>query len=250
MTNIVVYTDGACMTYPRIGGWGWTAITSTENDEGLIEWDGCGGNDDTTNQQMELTAMAEALEFCKLGSSIEIWSDSEYTIKGITGDIIKQKGDTRSQLVVMEKYPQGWMRGWKTPNSILGAEYDEDYWNSERLNGYEWYRIHQRILLLSKSGSKISFGWVKGHSGIEGNEKADKLADIHASLKTEAEIKEISVKYDAKVKLSPKAFYAVAKGFVPGIYFTWDDCNKQVRGFSGAKYKKFTTLQEAEVFML
>jgi len=182
MHKIIIYTDGACEKSPRVGGWGWTALTfnSTMNKKlGLIEWNDHGGIDSTTNQQMELTAMAEALDFCIPGSDIEIWSDSAYVIGGITGAIEKEKNAIRSNLIEMNRYPQGWMNGWKSVKSFLGAKFNDTYWNTDRTNGYEWYRIHQRVLFLSKHGTILKFGWVKGHAGIEGNEKADKLAALY-----------------------------------------------------------------------
>lgn len=49
--------------------------------------------------------------------------------------------------------------------------------------------------------------------------------------------------------MAKKKFYAVAKGLVPGLYFTWDECKTQVEGFSGAKYKSFTTIEEATEYL-
>lgn len=46
-----------------------------------------------------------------------------------------------------------------------------------------------------------------------------------------------------------KKYYAVKKGFVPGIYETWDECKKQVNGFNGNEYKSFSNLEEAEIYM-
>lgn len=263
MMKMVAYTDGACEKSPRIGGWGWTAITSQINKgkKCVIEWSDHGGLNDTTNQQMELMAMAELLEFCNIGSDIEIWSDSTYTVKGIVGEITKnpQEQNLKSYLVTLKSRPQGWLNGWKTSRSILNAPYTSykndqiGYWNTDRTNGYEWYRIHQRLLLHIKGKSIINFGWVKGHSGIEGNEKADKLADIYKDSKTEKELKKIVEKLKTKPivfddKTAP--YYAVARGVKPGIYRTWSECLAQTNGFPGQKYKKFMTLADANQFMI
>lgn len=260
---VIAYTDGACEKSPRIGGWGWTAITTQINNHKkcIIEWSDHGGLDDTTNQQMELMAMAELLEFCNIGSDIEIWSDSTYTVEGMVGKITKnpQEQNLKSYLITVKNKPQGWLNGWTTSRSLINTPYipyknDEiGYWNTDRTNGYEWYRIHQRLLEHIKGKSIINIGWVKGHSGIQGNEKADKLADIYKDSKSEKEIIKITKKFNKKPivfddKTAP--YYAVAQGFKPGIYRTWDECNAQTTGFKGVKYKKFTTLAGAKQFMI
>lgn len=269
MYNIIGYTDGACEKLPQIGGWGWIANTSKLIGKNIvcnIEWSDCGGLDDTTNQQMELMAMAELLEFCKLGSNIEIWSDSTYTLKGMIGNLEKnpQENNLKSFLVTLKSKPQGWLNGWKTSRSLLNVKYvpyknnEVGYWNSDRLNGHEWYRIHQRLLAHIEGKSVVKFGWVKGHSGIEGNELADKLADTYMNSKSIKEmqiitntfiknnaLKNENIDYD---KLNAP-YYAVRIGLKPGIYRTWDTCNLQVNGYRKAEYKKFETLSDANKFM-
>lgn len=260
MLKFVAYTDGACETLPRIGGWGWTAdIYNTsikDRTDPIIEWSDYGGLNHTTNNQMELTAMAEVLKFCNVGSDITIWSDSKHVLGGIVGKVEKDPAHKklRSFLVKVKKSPQGWMNGWKTSHSVLGAKYSDSYWNSERLNGYEWYLIHQALLKHAQGGSTIHVGWVKGHSGIEGNEKADKLSNIFYSSKSPEEIDKITAEYNERISKSTvhsddSPYYAVAKGKNPGICRDWNTCNAQVKGFPKAKYKKFSTKKEADEFI-
>lgn len=179
--NVVIraFTDGACKKNPGIGGWGWTA-KSRQCDRASIIWQDWGGKHNTTNQQMELRAMREFLEFCPKGFKAEIWSDSRYTLNGIVGNCPTVKGDTKSKLVKVDPDPQGWMKKWKNYNinKCYKRKFSMDYWNKVDLkNSEEWYLIHQLLIEHSISGSKLYFGWVKGHSDCKGNQIADELAN-------------------------------------------------------------------------
>jgi len=132
----VAYTDGACSGNPGPGGWG-VWLKAGQHEKEL-----CGGEKNTTNQRMELQAAIEALKALKKPSSITIVTDSKYVLNGITDWI------------------HGWKKkGWK--NSKKEAVANRELWEAlDALN-----QIHD-----------VDWQWVKGHSGDEGNDKADELA--------------------------------------------------------------------------
>jgi ribonuclease HI len=173
MRKLEVYTDGSCVPNPGVGGWGWVVYEDLLSEPKVpIVVSDYGGLKKTTNNQMELTAMAEFLESCPKGIYANIYTDSEYVLGGIVGKNIKT-------LTRVESTPQGWMRGWCRKLIKNDAPYTEGgYWNKDVKNGYEWYCIHQSLLKHAKSGTILNFCWVKGHSGIEGNEEADRLSNL------------------------------------------------------------------------
>ena len=139
MNRVVIYTDGACKGNPGPGGWGVFLRY------GDVEKDLFGGEAQTTNNRMELTAVIEALRALNRPCQVDFYMDSEYVRKGITE----------------------WMAGWKSRGWRTAAKQpvkNEDLW---------------RILdeLLSQSGHAFTWHWVKGHSGDPGNERADALAN-------------------------------------------------------------------------
>jgi len=138
MKIIRIYTDGACRGNPGPGGWG--ALILKDNEEIKLN----GGQNVTTNNQMELTAVIKALNFFSESSEIEIFTDSKYVMDGITDYIKKWKVN-------------GWKTASKKPvkNSDLWKQLDE----------------------LSAQHS-ISWNWVKGHSGHRENDIADELANL------------------------------------------------------------------------
>jgi ribonuclease HI len=135
--EVTIYTDGACKGNPGRGGWGaW--LSSGGHDKELF-----GGEVDTTNNRMELTAVIEALVSLKRSCRITIYTDSEYVRKGMTEWIINWQ-----------------RRGWKTAD------------NKPVKNADLW----QRLDALRKL-HEVEWCWVKGHSGDPGNERADALAN-------------------------------------------------------------------------
>lgn len=135
--RVEIYTDGACRGNPGPGGWAATL----ELGEHLRELSGAEAQ--TTNNRMELTAVIRALEALKRSSPLIIHTDSEYVRRGIT------------------EWIGGWKaRGWKTADKKPVK--NQDLW--ERLD--ELSRQHD-----------IEWRWVKGHSGVPGNERVDQLAN-------------------------------------------------------------------------
>jgi len=139
LTEVVIYTDGACKGNPGPGGWGaWLKSGATEKD--LF-----GGELDTTNNRMELTAVIEGLAALKRPCKVLLYLDSQYVRKGITE----------------------WIRGWKAKGWVTASK--QPVKNVEL-----WQRLDK---LVTEGGHQIEWRWVKGHSGDPGNERADMLAN-------------------------------------------------------------------------
>ncbi|KXT57228.1 ribonuclease HI [Gordonia sp. PS3] len=133
---VEISTDGACLGNPGPGGWG--AILRY----GDIEKEISGGEADTTNNRMELTAAIEALRALKRPSTVILYTDSSYVRNGIT------------------KWVAGWQRnGWKTASKqpVKNADLWQELIAAEDVHTVEWR-------------------WVKGHAGDKYNEIADTLA--------------------------------------------------------------------------
>jgi len=134
--KIIAYTDGACSGNPGPGGWG-VWLRAGQHEKEL-----CGGEKHTTNQRMELQAAIEALKVLKKPSAITIVTDSKYVLNGITDWI------------------HGWKKkGWK--NSKKEPVANRELWE---------------VLDVLNQKHDVDWQWVKGHSGDEGNDKADELA--------------------------------------------------------------------------
>ena len=137
MSEVVIYTDGACKGNPGPGGWGvW--MKTGEHEREL--W---GGEEHTTNNRMELTAVIEALTSLKRRCSVTLFTDSEYVRNGITT----------------------WIHGWKARG-----------WKTADKKPVKNVELWQRLDLLN-AGQEVTWRWVKGHSGDPGNERADQLAN-------------------------------------------------------------------------
>lgn len=134
---VEIHTDGACRGNPGPGGWG-AVLRAGEHEREL--W---GGEDDTTNNRMELTAAIEALAALKRPCRVRLYTDSTYVMHGIT------------------RWLEDWRRrGWKT--AARKPVKNQDLW--------------QRLDALT-GRHEIEWHWVKGHAGDPGNERADRLAN-------------------------------------------------------------------------
>jgi ribonuclease HI len=134
---VEIYTDGACRGNPGPGG--WAALLSF----GEREKELAGAEAHTTNNRMELTAVIRALEALKRPVEARVFTDSEYVRRGITEWVSSWK-----------------LRGWKTADRKPVK--NQDLWEElDRL----------------AASHKIEWHWVKGHSGIPGNERVDRLAN-------------------------------------------------------------------------
>ena len=137
MSEVVIYTDGACKGNPGPGGWGaW--LKSGEHEKEL--W---GGEPKTTNNRMELTAVIEALASLKHRCTVTIYTDSEYVKNGITT----------------------WIHGWKARG-----------WLTADKKPVKNVELWQRLESLAHE-HQVTWRWVRGHVGDPGNERADQLAN-------------------------------------------------------------------------
>jgi ribonuclease HI len=134
---VEIYTDGACRGNPGPGGW---AATLRFGDS-LKELAGAEAN--TTNNRMELTAVIRALEALKRPVQAKLYTDSEYVRKGITE----------------------WLPGWKSRGWLTADR-------KPVKNRDLWQRLDELA-----AAHRIEWHWVKGHSGVAGNERVDLLAN-------------------------------------------------------------------------
>ena len=134
---IKIYTDGACKGNPGVGGWGAIIMQDEKNIELF------GGENETTNNRMELMAVIMALKEISSNLELTIYTDSTYVQKGISE----------------------WIKNWKVNN-----------WRSSSKKPVKnkdlWIELDEAV-----GSRKINWEWVKGHAGNEGNEKADDLAN-------------------------------------------------------------------------
>ena len=138
MTEVVIYTDGACSGNPGPGGWG-VVLRWNEKEKEIY-----GGDPLTTNNRMELMAAIQALEALKRTARVSLHTDSKYLLNGIT------------------KWIEGWQaNGWKTV--AKKPVKNDDLW---------------RRLVEAMSRHEVTWLWVKGHAGDPGNERADALARL------------------------------------------------------------------------
>ena len=136
MHNLFAYTDGACSGNPGPGGWGVLLVAKTQQ-KIIKERELSGGQESTTNNQMELLAAISALEILDRPSKIKIITDSSYVKNGVT------------------KWLENWKKNkWKTAarKPVKNAEL--------------WRRLDE-----AKSRHEVAWEWVKGHAGHPENER-------------------------------------------------------------------------------
>ena len=140
--TVVIYTDGACKGNPGPGGWG-AFLRWGEHERELF-----GGEPNTTNNRMELTAVIQALSSLKRDCAVAVYTDSEYVKNGITTWI------------------HGWKkRGWRTAD------------NKPVKNQELWQALEAQV-----AQHRVQWHWVRGHNGDPGNERADALANRGVDL--------------------------------------------------------------------
>ncbi len=137
MTEVEIYTDGACRGNPGPGGWAALLIAGKERKELS------GAEAATTNNRMELMAAITGLEALKRRCAVQLYTDSKYVLQGAS-----------------EWLPQWKARGWRTASRQ--AVKNQDLW--EKLDA-------------AMAGQDIEWHWVRGHSGHAGNEYVDQLAN-------------------------------------------------------------------------
>ena len=137
MKTVTIYTDGACSGNPGPGGWGAILMYGAHRRELS------GGEPDTTNNRMELTAVIQALSLLKEPCVVDLWSDSKYVIDGLE---------------------KGWAKGWKKRGWVKSDK-------KPALNPDLW----DRLLALEEIHT-LRYHWVKGHAENEYNNRCDELA--------------------------------------------------------------------------
>jgi len=227
--KILIFTDGASSGNPGPGGWG--AVLSF--DDQIVELGG--GEDITTNNRMELGAVVGAFEFINAYGlstndySVVVYSDSTYVVNGITK----------------------WIYGWLKNNWISTQKksvVNRDLWESlkEKTDSYE-----------------IKWNVLPGHSGVPGNERADKIAvafrdsddpGLFQGQESDYNIDISNVSYDEALKKAKdsKKKRSGAKAYsylslVNGTlrrHYNWADCEKLVKGKSGVRFKKSLDAQD------
>lgn len=232
--QIIIYTDGACSGNPGPGG--WAAIVGNLPEGRVIELGEAHAL--TTNNRMEIAAALNALKAIEAdpsarASQIFLYTDSVYLIRGIT------------------QWVWGWKkRGWKNAEGVDVA--NQDLWQE----------------LLNVTGrwpqQAISWRYVRGHKGIPGNERCDELAVLF-SKGASPELYEGTVsgyrfniseppsdeplpEMKSQKKSAKPISYLSLIGSMPMRHATWSECERRVKGQSGAKFKKaFSTDEEAEI---
>ncbi|MDM5148187.1 ribonuclease HI [Candidatus Persebacteraceae bacterium Df01] len=136
-TPVIIYTDGACKGNPGPGGWG--AVLQWDDQEKQL----CGGEENTTNNRMEMTAVINSLAVLKHSCRVQVRTDSQYLQRGMT------------------EWLDNWQRrGFRTASGK--AVKNADLW---------------RQLAEAAKQHHIEWQWVRGHADCEGNNLADKLAN-------------------------------------------------------------------------
>ena len=143
---VELYTDGACSGNPGPGGWAYILKHPASGKER----EGSGGERETTNNRMELSAVIEGLSALTRPSGVAVFSDSQYVLKGL------------------ESWLDGWKKkGWKTASKQPVKNVDL------------WKQLDEL-----RAKHRLTFHWIRGHAGHPENERADALAveqrDAHA----------------------------------------------------------------------
>jgi ribonuclease HI len=221
---IIVFTDGAAKGNPGPGGWGVVIVTP----DGHVTELG-GGSRHATNNQMELTAPIAALQHLqRMPGAAALYTDSTYVIRG------------------MSEWIWAWRRrGWKTTEG------------KEVLNRDLW----ERLASLAQARGKDAVAWhyVRGHTGVPGNERVDEIANAYALLQRPALYDGPLIRYPLpildlpddtsvpqraagsaprdKKKAAAYSYLSVVDG-KPMRHATWPECERRVKGRSGARFKK------------
>ncbi|MDT6940713.1 ribonuclease H [Brucella pseudogrignonensis] len=158
--GLIVFSDGGCDPNPGAGGWGMAVYR-----DGVEVHSDCGGMLESTNNVMELTGMLNAIRWAASQSEpVHILCDSQYVVNGCND----------------------WRHGWKKHGWKRGKK--------ELANADLWQEIDAAL----NGADQITIAWVKGHAGVEGNERADELATMGREIargKTEPSMIEQQLQY-------------------------------------------------------
>jgi ribonuclease HI len=230
--SAIVFTDGACSGNPGPGGWGAVVTLPTGR---VFELGG--RNASTTNNQMELTASLEALRALKdFEGSVILYTDSVYVIKGIT------------------QWIWGWIRnGWRTAEG-------------KDVSNREIWQALSGAVAARKSKGPLHWKFVKGHSGNPGNERTDEIAvqfskgqwvDLYdgSLLGYGVAIHDLPPDVPLPERSGPKTEKKAAHSYLSLLggtamrHSSWADCERRVKGQSGARFKKATSAADEETIL-
>ena len=229
MAPIIVFTDGAAKGNPGPGGWGAIVVTP---DRRVTELGG--GSPHTTNNKMELSGAIAALQHvAQHPGPVAIYTDSTYLIQGIT------------------QWVWAWRkRGWKTAEG------------TDVLNRELWEQLSS--LVNARARGELQWHWVRGHIGTPGNERADQIsvafamqqpADLYSGPLDGYSLSLHELPDDtnlpkrpggasaSRTKTTAYSYLSVVNG-VPMRHVTWAECERRVKGQSGARFKKATSASE------
>ena len=232
---IIVFTDGAAKGNPGPGGWGAIVVTP---DRRVTELGG--GSPHTTNNRMELSGAIAALQHvAHHPGPVAIYTDSTYLIQGIT------------------QWVWGWRkRGWKTAQG------------GDVLNRELWEQLSE--LVVARPRGDVAWHWVRGHVGTQGNERADQISvafaqqqppDLYAGPLEGYPLQILTLPDDTSLprrqsgsvtatntKVAAYSYLSVVDG-VPMRHGTWADCERRVKGQSGARFKKATSAADESAIL-
>lgn len=231
----IIFCDGAAKGNPGPGGWGVVAVT----DDGSVTELG-GRAPHTTNNKMELTAAIQSLTLVReRPGRVAIYTDSTYVIKGI------------------KEWIHSWKRReWKT---MEGAAVS---------NRELWQDLD--ALVADRPKRSIEWHYVRGHSGIPGNERVDAIADglargeqvaFYAGPLAGYAIAILDIPSDTSVPArsgtgsSSRSSKAAAFSYLSLVdgklerHTTWSDCERRVKGRSGARFKKATSAADEQAIL-
>ena len=237
--DIAAYTDGAAKGNPGPGGWG--AIVIAPDDHGVLHVTELGGGSaHTTNNRMELSgAIAALAHVAGRSGRVAVYADSTYVIQGIT------------------QWVWGWRkRGWKTAQG------------GDVLNRDLWEQLFD--LVAARGRGSVDWRWVRGHVGTVGNERADQIS-VAFALRQDADLydgpldgyplrilddlpadtavpKRSSGAAAGSVKAAAHSYVSVVGG-IPMRHGTWPECERRVKGQSGARYKKSTSAEDESAIL-
>lgn len=229
--KIVIHTDGACSGNPGPGGWG--AIVAFP--EGTVRELG-GGVFGTTNNKMELEAVISALYFIRdRGENVIIFTDSTYVIRGIT------------------QWIWGWLKkGWLNSQGEPVANTDQ------------WKELQR--LVQDRGAKTLSWHYVRGHQGTLGNERCDQIAvafsknqycNLYSGPLLKYEFNPHDVPDDTSLpEIKPPKEKTAAHSYLSVVHgkaqrhSSWPECERRVKGVSGAKFKKTTSAENEEEILM
>lgn len=226
---IVVFTDGAAKGNPGPGGWGAVIVTPDERVRELG-----GGAPHTTNNRMELIGPIETLHHLRsTPGRVALYTDSTYVIRGI----------------------REWIWAWRRRGRKTAQ-------GGDVLNRDLWERLSE--LVEERGVKEIEWHYVRGHIGIPGNERVDEIANacalgdepgLYEGPLREYPWKVLEIPDDTSVpqpgnaagkagaKKAAYSYLSVVDG-VPMRHSTWPDCERRVKGRSGARFKKSANAED------